>query len=111
MKLKNKLKRAIERSNAAYLAYSEQKKYFMACRIYNANIQLYDFLESYLYEEDVLDEKEVFEYLFHLEDWFNQFDATVEKQQPQLEDRFVFERLDGSYAYPTSFLDNLKIIS
>ena len=46
--IKEKLQRAIRRSEKAYKAYQEQQFYFQALRIYRANRKLYGLLEDYL---------------------------------------------------------------
>lgn len=105
--IKEHLAFAIERSQLAYNLYVEDKMYYQAMRIYNANTRIYELLERYLYEVDTKGKEEVCDYLFHLEDWFAQFDKQVETLQPELEDEFIFERLTKSKAYPKNFYNNL----
>ena len=107
MKTKNKLIIAIERSQAAYQNYGLDKKYIQALRIYNANQEVYKLLQKLLYQSKT-NKEEIFNYLFHLEDWFATFESAVESGQPQLGDFFAFERISGSIAYPKEFYSNLK---
>ena len=107
MKTKNKLLIAIERSQAAYQNYGLDKKYIQALRIYNANQEVYKLLQKFLYQPKT-NREEVFDYLFHLEDWFATFESTVASGQPELGDVFAFVRISGSMAYPKEFYSNLK---
>lgn len=102
------LLRAIMRSESAYEYYIENKRYHQALRIYEANQTLYGFLCMYSLDcsEEILDV--VFDYIFHLEDWFAQF-KRLKKTNPGLEDAFVFEKLEHSISYPKEFKQFLKI--
>ncbi len=104
----NKLQTAIERSQAAYNFYVSEKKYFQALRIKSANLNVYEILEAYLYECDEDEKDAVQKYIFHLEDWFNQFEE-LERVGPELESEFVFERFKNSPEYPKIFVN--KILS
>ena len=108
MKTKNKLLIAIERSQTAYQNYGLDKKYIQALRIYNANQEVYKLLHKLMYQSNT-NLEDVFDYLFHLEDWFATFENTVENLQPQLGDVFAFERIAGSMSYPKEFYNNLKM--
>lgn len=99
--MKNKLKRAIHRSERAYQAYLENKKYFQALRIYLANEVVYDLLNQFIFECEESELSLVEEYIFHLEDWFYQFEK--ESEQKDLEDEFVFDRLENSFSFPSQF--------
>lgn len=105
--VKRKLINAIKRSQYAYESYLNDKKYFQALRIKNANLAVYSLLQDFLLgaEEDQV--QPLCDYIFHLEDWFNQF-SNQERENPELEDSFVFERLKGSFAYPKHFVTSLK---
>lgn len=103
--MKEKLYRAILRSEHAYTSYLEHRQYVQALRIYKANQEVYTLLTEYLYscEEQLI--AEVIQYLFHLEDWFEQFHAA--QVGKKLEDLFVFQRLENGIAYPKGFKDYL----
>jgi hypothetical protein len=105
--IKKKLQRVIERSENAYEAYRKQQLYFQAIRIYQANIQLYGLLEDYLLECEDTEQEAVCEYLFHLEDWMNQFKAYEEKN-PAYTSSFIFDRWEGAIAFPKQFVEKLK---
>ncbi|PZD76620.1 hypothetical protein [Mesonia sp. K7] len=107
MTIKEKLQRTIRRSEIAYNAYKDQQLYYQALRIYQANKQLYNFLEAYLLECEVSDQDDVCEYLFHLEDWMNQFREHEEKNK-NYTSVFVFERWKGAIPFPKEFVEKLK---
>lgn len=106
MNLKNKLARAIQRSEKAYLLYIKNKRFFQALRIYKANLKVYALLEEFVFEceEQYLDQ--VYEYLFHLEDWFESFNA-AQIAEPALNDVFVFENLPNSPRFPSNFSEDV----
>lgn len=108
MNIEEKLIIAIQRSESAYQNYKIEKLYCQASRIFNANKEVYCLLQSYIYEEGIIEIESVFNFIFHLEDWFLQFEAIKDKNQPQLEDIFVFERLKVSFIYPKQFIHQLK---
>lgn len=98
-----KIIRAIQRSQMAYERYKDNKLYYQALRIYRANVELYDLLNEFLYECENHLQMEVINYLFHLEDWFEQF-KELETTNPMLGDRFVFKRFKDSPSFPNSFI-------
>lgn len=98
-----KLIQAIERSELAYQLYLEEKKYFQAIRIYNSNKLIYSILESILIEENSFDRNKIINYIFHLDDWFSQFNETVESRSFVLNETFVFERIEGMFPFPKDF--------
>jgi hypothetical protein len=104
----SKLTQAIERSELAYQLYIKEKKFFQAIRIYNSNKLIYSILESILIEEISLDKKTIINFIFHLDDWFSQFDKTLEYQSIELNDTFVFERIEGMFPFPKDFVIILK---
>lgn len=106
MKVKNKLFRAINRSQKAYSLYMEDKLFYQALRIYKSNLVVYDLLEEFALECEEASLDEVFTYIFHLEDWFESFHF-AETKMPALEDSFVFDRLSKSPPYPFDFVENL----
>ena len=106
MKIKEKLIRAIYRSELAYTNYSNQKFFFQAFRIYKANLSVYLLLENYLLECPNEIQEDVCAYLFHLEVWINQFEYHQKNIQPT--DFFVFERWEGGIAFPKEFVEFLK---
>lgn len=103
-KLTHKIKKAIYRSQLAYDFYAENKLYYNALRIYKANQKVYDLLNKYIYKCDDENSYAVTSYIFHLEDWFEQF-KELELGMPKLEDNFVFIRLENSPAFPKNFPD------
>lgn len=105
--IKEKLQRAIRRSEKAYKAYQEQQFYFQALRIYRANRKLYGLLEDYLLVCEEREQDEVCEYLFHLEDWMNQFKEHEEKNK-NYTTSFIFQRWEGAVAFPKQFVEKLK---
>ena len=104
-----KLIRAIERSQNAYQLYLKEKKYYQALRIFAANEKVYELLNIYIYECDEEMLSDIIAYLFHLEDWFNQF-LFLESQNPGLEDVFIFNRFNQSPSFPKNFFKALKSI-
>ncbi|OAD89991.1 hypothetical protein A7A78_08330 [Aequorivita soesokkakensis] len=103
-----KLQIAIGRSQAAYNLYVPEKKYFQALRIKSANLNVYEILEVYLYECEENEKKAIQQYIFHLEDWFNQFEE-LERTGPELESEFVFERLKNSPEFPKTFVNKILL--
>jgi len=98
---------AILRSEMAFNLYSQNKYYHQALRIFKANTIVYQMLEAYSLTCDKNILMDVFEYLFHLEDWFLQF-SILEKKNPKPEDEFVFGKLKNTIPYPVSFKNYLK---
>lgn len=105
--IKNNLKRAIIRSTKAYQLYLSNKYYYQALRIYHANQIVYVLLNEYYNICDEVDMEHVLNYIFHLEDWFEQF-KQLQKTNPNLKECFVFERFADSPAFPSDFLNLLK---
>lgn len=107
MTIESKIIRSIDRSAGAYELYKVDKMYYQALRIFSANKKLYDLLVEYsfLCEESIV--KEVHNYIFHLEDWFEQFNHSA-TSLVQLEDVFAFERLKNSIPFPSDFINKLK---
>ena len=95
----------IERSQLAYSLYVKEKKLFQALRIYKANKEIYALLTrcAYLWNDSI--RSRIFEYLFHLEDWFEQFDNLRNSCSFNLDDEFVFNKLPGSISYPSAIID------
>jgi hypothetical protein len=96
----------IERSQRAYSLYCVNKNYVQALRIFRANIEIYNLLISNC--EVWLQPQPIIDYLFHLEDWFEQFKNLEKNMSPKLEDEFIFERIDTSIPFPKDILKNLK---
>lgn len=103
MNEKSKLYRAIIRSESAYALYLKHKRYIDALRIRNANDEVYTLLTDFQYTCSETMIKEVHDYLFHLEDWFAQFAFLEQTLVPDLETIFVFQRLDFSLPFPSTF--------
>lgn len=105
--IKTELKRNILRSQRAYELYKENGKFLCAVRIYKSNKRIYQLLESFLTicDEDI--KNDVINYIFHLDDWVEQFECERELLKPKLADNFVFERHEFSIPYPGDFLEKL----
>lgn len=95
---------AIERSENAYKMYLDEKKYFQAIRIFNSNKLVYSILESMLIEDNGLNKKEIINYIFHLDDWFSQFNELKISSSIGLNETFVFERIEGMIPFPINFI-------
>jgi len=106
--IEKQLLRSIMRSESAYAYYLVNKRYHQALRIFEANQTVYGLLCVYSLEcsEEIIDL--VYDYIFHLEDWFAQF-KHLEKSNPNLEDTFVFGKLEYGIAYPKDFKQFLNI--
>lgn len=103
--LKNKLHKAIRRTNYAYDLYRQTNSYLAAKRIYNANKIIYSYLSEYIYLVEDIHFNNVLNYMMHLEDWFMQFESEELKVQSP-SDLFVFERIKGGISYPHDFIYN-----
>ena len=99
--MNDKVKLAIKRSEEAYQGYIKDKLFFQANRIFKANKLLYDLLEELYLDGFYTDETRNF--LFHLDDWFLQFDQLKRQLNPSAEDRFIFDRTEGMVPFPKSF--------
>lgn len=106
--IEKKIIRSIQRSEAAYKLYLEDKLYFQALRIYNSNVLVYNLLNDFVFSCEELILNDVLEYIFHLDDWFLQFKQTEDKLQPSSEDLFVFDRLNKSIPFPAGFINMLN---
>ncbi len=106
MKLKEKIIRSIGRSTKAYDLYKNDKMYYQALRIFKANTKVYELLVQFSYSCDEAIVQEVYHFIFHLEDWFEQFNKFA-SNPTQLEDVFVFERLKNSIPFPSDFINKL----
>jgi hypothetical protein len=107
MKLKEKIIRSIGRSTTAYNLYKNDKMYYQALRIFKANKKIYKLLVQYSYSCDESIVENIYHYIFHLEDWFEQFNKFA-ADTIQLEDVFVFERLKNSIPFPSDFINKLN---
>ncbi|MCF8323169.1 MAG: hypothetical protein K9I26_08540 [Flavobacterium sp.] len=107
MTIESTIIRSIDRSSFAYELYKVDKMYYQALRIFRANKKLYDLLVEYsfLCEDSIV--KEVHNYIFHLEDWFEQFNHSA-TSSVQLEDVFAFEKLKNSISFPSDFINKLN---
>ena len=104
----NALINNIKRSEAAYKVYQQGLTYHQALHIFHANKKIYDELNCLL-ENNNIDSnmsKKIFNYIFHLEDWFLQFSKSEEDVE-SIEDRFSFISLKYSVPYPASFLEDV----
>ena len=107
--IENRILRSIARSEKAYTYYMLNKRYNQALRIYKANIVIYELLQEYclICPKEKIDL--VFEYIFHLEDWFAQFNK-LEKSNPDLNDSFTFDRLEYGISFPKDFKNQINKI-
>lgn len=107
MNIEKKIIRSIHRSTSAYNLYKEDKMYYQALRIFSANKKTYKLLiqYSYLCDETILED--VYNYIFHLEDWFQQFNKYA-KNDIGLEEVFVFDRLKNSIPFPSYFINKIN---
>ncbi len=95
---------AMERSEHAYKMYLDEKKYFQAIRIFNSNKLVYSILESMLIEDNDLNKKIIINYIFHLDDWFSQFNELKISSSIGLNETFFFERIEGMIPFPINFI-------
>lgn len=102
------LKNNIERSQKAYELYKNNANYHHALHIYHANKVIYEELNKLLNSKmvDVSFKNKVYNYIFHLEDWFLQFHLH-EKQVSELEDKFAFAPLEFNIPFPANFVEDL----
>lgn len=107
MSIEKKIIRSMLRSTSAYNLYREDKMYYQALRIFSANKKTYKLLVQYSYDCDEAKLKEVHNYIFHLEDWFNQFNKHA-NNSIELEAEFVFERLKNSIPFPSDFINKIN---
>jgi hypothetical protein len=107
MNIEKKIIRSIHRSTSAYNLYKEDKMYYQAQRIFSANKKIYKLLVQYSYDCDEAILKEVYNYIFHLDDWFNQFHKHTDKPI-ELEAEFVFDRLKNSIPFPSDFINKIN---
>ena len=107
IKMETELIRAILKMQLAYKFYLEDKMYFQAKRIYKSNTVIYDLLLKYLVvcDEDIFED--ISNYIFHLDDWMLQFDD-LEKTVTNLEQSFVFNRLEKSIPFPKEIIAKLN---
>lgn len=106
-----KLKVSLTRTNEAYKLYHNSgRKFLFAMRIYKANIKIYEILEDFLVCCDESQFQDVINYIFHLDDWFFQFEQ-LKKSNPKIDDEFVFERASGAIPYPSKFVKYLNELS
>ena len=95
-----------ERSQKAYTLYCANKNYVQALMIFSANVEIYNLIISNC--EVWPQSQPIIDYLFHLEDWFEQFKNLEKTTSPKLEGEFFFERIDTSIPFPKNILEHLK---
>lgn len=104
MEVTNKgLKQAINRSELAYELYKANPVFYNANKIYRANKLVYKELESELLKAEDNKKGLIVTYLFHLDDWMCQFHHHKSNNQPNLNDKFVFERIEGMIPFNQEF--------
>lgn len=98
----------LESSQGAYEDFQSKSHYLNAKTIYTINRNLLNFIISHSYlilEED----KERFQVLIrHFSGWMNQFEYEEKVRNPDLDTSFIFERINGTIAYPADFYNYLK---
>lgn len=109
MNIEKKISRSIHRSTSAYNLYKEDKMYYQALRIFSANKKIYKLLIQYSYRCDETVLVDVYNYIFHLEDWFQQFNKYA-KSNIELEQVFVFDRLKNSIPFPSDFINKINLL-
>lgn len=109
MEIIRKIKILKNRSEFAYKEYRENKKYYQAKRIYNANTELMDLLKEFQFICDDLILMDLYKYIFHLEDWFLQFEK-LESEICYLDQDFTFTRLEHSFQFPSEFFNKLNVL-
>ena len=99
----------IKRSQLAYDFYKKEKKLYQALRIYKANQAIYTLLieNGHLWKH--VPDNSIIEYIFHLEDWFEQFDHLASSVKFNLEDEFVFNRFEHSPPFSNKIIDLITI--
>lgn len=109
---KNELLHNIEnnylRSQNAYKIYKKNPTYYNAKLIYNSNQNLYVSLNELLkFKLEDETKNEVFNYIFHLEHWFLQFEEH-EKKIKSIETEFVFKSFKDYIPFPNNFIKKIK---
>lgn len=107
MEIISKIKVLKSRSEFAYQEYLKNKKYYQAKRIYSANIELMALLKEFQFLCDNTILVDLYRYIFHLEDWFLQFEK-LERGIHNLDEDFVFTRLEYSFQFPSEFFNKLN---
>ena len=104
----NLVKNNIERSQKAYDLYKTYPNYHHALHIFNANKVIYEELNKLLASDKLSYSfrNQIYNYIFHLEDWFLQF-GLYEKHVEGLEEEFIFEPFKHSIPFPTNFIKDL----
>ncbi len=95
----------IQRSQLAYDLYIKEKKFYQALRIYKANKSIYKLLTENGHLWNNIPGKSITEYIFHLEDWFEQFDRLKGSSVIDLEDEFMFSRFQESPPFSNNIID------
>jgi DNA modification methylase len=95
----------IKRSQLAYNLYQEHRKFYQALRIYKANKAIYLLLIENGDLWNNVPDNSVIEYIFHLEDWFEQFDYLVASSVINLDDEFLFNRFEHSPPFSGKIMD------
>lgn len=106
--INNALINNIERSEEAYRVYKKGLTYHQALHIFYANKNVYKELNALLNDYDIDKDlgQKIFDYLFHLEDWFLQF-LNLEMEISCIEEEFRFPSLRYSIPYPSNFLNDV----
>lgn len=106
--INNALINNIERSEEAYKVYKKGLTYHQALHIFYANTNVYKELNHLLSNYDIDQDlnRKIFDYIFHLEDWFLQF-LNLEKEVTCIEETFCFPSLRYSIPYPSKFLSDV----
>lgn len=115
MELESLIINNIKRSEFAYLLYKRNPSYHHAKHIWYANNMVYIGLNDYLGNYQINKEKRelIFAYLFHLEDWFLQYqeleaqflkEKGEQRKSINLEQEFKFLPFIENIPYPQNFI-------
>lgn len=100
----------IQRAEVAYQKYKISPNYHHAKHIYHANKIIYEELNRLLSQpvNSSYDIRQIIEYLFHLEDWFLQFEE-LENSIEDLEQEFIFMRFKNFISFPQNFKKSIYL--
>lgn len=100
----------MQRAEVAYQNYKISPSYHHAKHIYHANKMIYEELNRLLSQPANFsyDIRQIIEYLFHLEDWFLQFEK-LENSIEDLEQEFIFMPFKNFISFPQYFKNSIYL--
>ena len=100
----------MQRAEVAYQKYKICPNYHHAKHIYHANKTIYEELNKLLSQPANFsyDIKQVIDYIFHLEDWFLQFEK-LEGSIEDLEQEFIFMPFKSFISFPQNFKESIGV--